>query len=134
MSTCFVNPNVYFYPAARLILSISESSPAIITTTNNTQVVGGVLIAVPAPHGYETGLTVRIDIPQVCGMQQLNGFAGEIVVTSPTTFTIDVDTRNYDSFAIPLAPNPFWAQTCAQVVPFAEDNNILTSAVQNTLP
>jgi hypothetical protein len=134
MSTCFVNPNVYFYPAARLILSITQSNPALITTTNNTQVVGGVLQAVPADHGYETGLIVRIDIPQACGMRQLNGFAGEIIVTSPTTFTLDVDTSNYDAFAIPLAPDPFWAQTCAQVIPFAEDNSMLTSAVQNTLP
>jgi hypothetical protein len=134
MSTCFVDPNVYFFPAARLILSISKASPAVITTTNNTQVVGGVLVAAPADHGYETGLIVRLDIPQACGMQELNGFAGEIIVTGPTTFTIDVDTRNYDSFAIPLAPDPFWAQTCAQVIPFAEENSMLTSAVFNTLP
>jgi hypothetical protein len=134
MSTCFVNPNAYFYPVARLILSISQSSPAIITTTNNTQVTGGVLVAVAAPHGYESGLTVRLDIPVACGMQQLNGFAGEIIVTSPTTFTIAADTTKYDPFVIPLAPIPPWAQTCAQVVPFAEDNSMLTSAVQNILP
>lgn len=134
MSTCFVDPNVYFFPAARLILSISQSYPALITTTNNTQVVGGVLVAVPADHGYETGLAIRIGIPEACGMQQLDGFTGEIIVTGPTTFTLDIDTSNYDAFSIPVAPNPFWAQTCAQVIPFAENNSMLTSAVQNTLP
>jgi hypothetical protein len=134
MSTCYVNPNAYFYPVARLILSVTQSNPAIVTTTNNTQVTGGVLIAVAANHGYQSGLVVRMDIPFACGMQQLNGFNGEITVMSPTTFTIAVDTSNYDPFVIPLAPTPPWAQTCAQVVPFAEDNSMLTSAVQNILP
>ena len=134
MSTCYVNPQAYFYPAAKLIYSISQSNPAIITTTNSTEVVGGVLIATPANHGYSSGLIVRIDIPEACGMQQLNGFAGEITVTSPTTFVIAADTTRYDPFVIPLLPDPIWAETCAQVIPFAENSLQLTNATVNTLP
>lgn len=134
MSTCFVNPGAYFYPVARLIYSISQSSPVVITTTNSTQVVGGVLQSVPEAHGYSSGLIVRIEIPEACGMQQLNGFAGEILVTGPTTFTLATSSINYDPFVIPLAPVPSWAQTCAQVIPFAEDNSMLYNATVNTLP
>jgi hypothetical protein len=129
-----VNPKAYFYPVTRLIYSITQSNPALITTTNNTQVVGGVLQAVPANHGYGPGVIVRIDIPEACGMQQLNGFAGEITITSPTTFTVAVDTTQYDPFVIPLAPVPAWAETCAQIVPFSENSLLLTNATVNTLP
>jgi hypothetical protein len=134
MSTCSVNPNPIFYPAAKLIYSISQSNPAVITTTNSTEVVGGVLISTPANHGYSSGLIVRIDIPPACGMQQLTGYAGEIIVTGLTTFTIDTNTTTYDSFVIPLIPNPAWAETCAQVIPFAENSFQLKNATINLLP
>jgi hypothetical protein len=134
MTACYVNQEAYFYPAAKLIYSISKTNPAIVTTTNEHEVVGGVLVAVPDDHGYSSGLIVRIEIPEACGMQQLNGFAGEITVTGATTFAIAADTTNYDDFVIPLAPNPAWAETCAQVIPFGENSLQLNNATINTLP
>jgi len=139
MNACFVNPDAYFYPAAKLIYSISKSNPAIITTTDNTEVIGGVLIATPADHGYSSGLIVRIEIPWACGMQQLNHFTGEITVVDKTTFVIAADTTNYDDFAIPLVPdphrgNPEWTDICAQVIPVGENSLQLNNATINTLP
>ena len=134
MSTCYVNPNAYFFPSMRLIYSITKSRPAIITTTNNTTVTGGVLVAVPAVHGYSSGLIVRLLVPEACGMQQINDFYGEIVVIDAYSFSMDIDSTGFDDFSIPVAPIPAWADTCAQVIPFAENNASLLQATVNMLP
>jgi hypothetical protein len=104
----------------RLIESISQSNPVIITTT--------------FPHGYITGTIVRLDIPTVDGMPQINQQIGTITVTGASTFTIPIDSTLFQPFSIPEIPNPPYANTCAQLVPIGEDNSILTAAVRNVLP
>ena len=123
MSKCYVVDNPTYVPAMRLILSVTNSYPATVTTSLDNVVAGN--------HGYSTGLIVRTVIPIACGMQELNNFVGEIVVTGPTTFTIDVDTTRFGVFAIPALPNPPWANTCAQVSPVGENNSMLTQATRN---
>ena len=111
-------PNPIYQPAMRFISNITNANPAVVTTTQE--------------HLYISKTIVRIDIPRNFGMQQINQQFGEITVLSPTTFSITIDTTFYDPFFI--APNyPYNAQQ-AQAVPFAENNSILTAAVQNTLP
>lgn len=119
MSTCYANPNPIFQPAMRLIASITNSNPAIVTTTFDNQ--------------YETGLIVSFVIPIACGMQQLNTQVAEITVTGSTTFTIPIDTTFYDVFEIPGSPSPH-QDTCAQVVPVGEDNASLDQSTRNVLP
>lgn len=104
-----------FQPAMRAIAAITNSNPAIVTTTIN--------------HLYITGTIVRLDIPPLAGMQQANQQFGPIVVTGPTTFTIGIDTTYYDVFTPLLSP-----LQQAQAVPIAENSDILTAAVQNVLP
>lgn len=111
-----VNPT--FNQPMRFISAITNGFPASVTTTQN--------------HLYTTKATIRIDIPRYFGMQQINQQFGEIIVTSPTTFTIDIDTTSYDPFFIP-STYPANAQQ-AQAVPFAENNSTLVAAIQNTLP
>ncbi len=118
MSKCYANPNPIFQPAYRLIASITQSSPAIITTT--------------FAHNYKTGMIVRIDVPPADGMQQINGLTGTIVVTGQTTFTIDIDTTAFDIFSIPVVPTRL--NTCAQVVPIGEVSATLLAATINVLP
>lgn len=108
----YINP--IFQPAMRIISAISQSNPVSVTTSFN--------------HLYISGNIVRLDIPKVFGMPQMNGVYGPIIVTSPTTFTMPIDSTNYQAFVIP-DPAP---ATSAQVVPFAEINSQLTAAVQNT--
>jgi hypothetical protein len=111
-------PFPVFQPSMRIISAITTSNPAQVTTT--------------FPHQYIDGTIVRLDIPLGFGMQQANQAFGPILVTSPTTFSIAVDTTQYDAFS---APNTFPLDAqYAQAVPFAEDNSILTAAVQNVLP
>lgn len=103
----------------RLITAITQSNPAVVTTS--------------FAHQYVSGTIVRLDIPQADGMQQANQFFGPINVLSTTTFSIPLDTTNFDPFAIPVSP-PFYVNTCAQAVPIGEVTPILTAAVQNVLP
>jgi hypothetical protein len=118
MSTCYANPNPIFQPAMRLIASITNSFPAIVTTT--------------FAHQYETGLIVRLDLPPAVGMQQANGATGTITVIDDVTFSIDIDTTSFDAFAIPVSPGPF-DDTCAQVVPIGEVNESIYQATRNIL-
>lgn len=120
MSECYADPNPTFKPAMRLITAITQNVFTTVTTSFD--------------HGYTTGLTVRINIPPACGMEQLDGFVGDITVTGATTFTLDIDSTYFQPFAIPAAPYPIWADTCAQVIPIGENNSMLTEATRNVLP
>lgn len=119
MSTCYANPNPIFQPAMRLIAAISKSTQAQVTTT--------------FAHQYVSGTIVRLDVPSACGMPQINGTTTQIFVTGATTFLTDIDSSLFDTFAIPMAPNPH-DNTCAMVVPIGEINEILDAAVRNVLP
>ena len=107
-----------FQKAMRIISAITNGNPAAITTTFN--------------HQYITGQIVRLNIPAGYGMVQANQLYGPIVVTSPTTFNIAVDTTTFDAFAVP-ATFPFNRQS-AQVTPIGEVSSILQAATQNVLP
>lgn len=119
MSTCIAVMNPTFQPSMRIITAITNSNPAIVTTS--------------FPHNYKTGTIVRLDIPPADGMQQADQFFGPIIVLSSTTFSVPLDTTMFDVFAIPGSPPPY-INTCAQAVPIGEVNEILTAAVQNVLP
>jgi hypothetical protein len=119
MPRCFAYLNPMFQPAMRLLAGITQSNPAIVTTTFN--------------HLYVNGTKVRLDVPIACGMPQINGLTGSILILSPTSFSIDIDSTQFYPFAIPIAPNPH-TNICAMVVPIGEDSNTLLAAVQNTLP
>lgn len=107
-----------FQPAMRIITNITNANPAVVTTSFN--------------HNYITGLIVRLDIPPGFGMQQANQLQGLITVLSDTTFAITIDTTLFDVFSA-ATEYPLNLQY-AQSVPIAEDNGILTGAVQNVLP
>lgn len=111
-------PNPIYQPAMRIVTAITNASPALVTTSFD--------------HLYLTGSIVRLDIPLGYGMQQVNQKFGPITVTGATTFTIDIDTTQFDTFSV--ATTYPYNEQYAQSVPMAEINSLLTSAVQNTLP
>ena len=107
-----------FQRAMRVISSITNDYPAVVTTT--------------FAHQYLTGLIVRLNIPKGYGMTQANQLYGPIIVTGDTTFTIDIDTMYFDVFAYPSTfPEN---QQYPQVTPIGETNDILSNATQNVLP
>lgn len=114
-----------FEPAVRDILSITQTNPAVVTTTFDG--------TTPGAHDYLTGLIVRLVIPPNYGMILLNQAQGTITVLSATTFSFPVDARNFDAFVIPMeAPNqPLF--NVAQVTPIGEEAAILTQSFVNVL-
>ena len=119
MPRCYANPHPIYQPAMRLITAITNDNPALVTTS--------------FAHQYLDGLIVRLDIPIADGMQQANGLIGNITVASPTTFTIDIDTRLFEPFSIPVSAPPY-INICAQVVPVGEINETLYNSTRNILP
>ena len=80
-------PDPVFQPAMRIIASISNGFPAVVTTTFANQ--------------YISGIIVRLNVPKGFGMVEANQLYGPIVVTGDTTFTIDLDTRTFTPFIAP---------------------------------
>ncbi|MDD5551242.1 MAG: hypothetical protein PHS34_08285 [Candidatus Omnitrophica bacterium] len=116
MSTCYANPDPQFQPALRLITGITRASKASVTTSFD--------------HDYVTGTIIRFYIPIDCGMQQINGKISPITVTGTNTFLVDINSMNFDEFAIPVTP-AWYQNTCSYVIPIGELNNQLTAAVQD---
>lgn len=107
-----------YQPAMRVISSITKALPAVITTTFD--------------HDYATGLIVRLKVPKGFGMQQANNVSGPITVTGTTTFTMELNSTNFDAYAIP-SENPGHFFTQGQVLPVGEVNNSLSNATRNVL-
>lgn len=126
MSTGYyaITPNI-FTPAMRMIYSISLAHPATVVTT-----LDGVT---PGDNQYVTGTVVRLDIPEAFGMPQANGLTGTITVTGANSFTIDIDTTQFQPYRIPFVL-PAHLISFAQVVPIGSANDTLKPAVQNVLP
>lgn len=108
-----------YAPARRLVTAITNAANAQVTTS--------------FAHGYLTGLIVRISVPMLrFGMVQLNNQVGTISVVDTTTFTIDIDTRNYDTFVIP-DPELTFTNRFPAVIPIGEINSQLDQATRNIL-
>jgi len=125
------SPNYYgqqlpeFQPAMRNILSITNANPAVITTTFD-----GVT---PGNHLYQTGLIVRLYIPDGFGMVQANHIDAPITVLNATQFSMPIDTTNFPAYAVPPY-FPGFHGTPGMVEPVGEINSILYQATQNVLP
>jgi len=111
-------------PYRNVITGISQASPGVVQTS--------------IPHGYSTGDFVRINIPSVFGMQQLNGQQVQVTVVSATSFSLGqnlqlftpLDTTAYSPFAWPTPVQyPF---SFAQSVPIGEVALSLLDPKRNT--
>lgn len=85
-----INPNFPFQPPISYITNISRAESAVVTTAS--------------AHGYTTGYTVRIVFPfpyvLSFGMYQINEQTGTVTVIDSTSFSIDINTLDYDSFVV----------------------------------
>jgi hypothetical protein len=116
-SIFFGNPNPIYQPANRTIASISNSNPVIINTY--------------IPHQYLTGLVVRINSAPGWGMEQINQMSGPITVLGANTFSMPIDSTNFDEFIFYMSNPP---PQLPQVVPVGEVTPILYQATRNVLP
>ena len=101
------NRTVYdmFYPRKRVIANITQAAAGVVTTL--------------VDHGYATGMKVRMKIPTVCTMVELNDQLVTVTNINASTFSINVDTTGYTAFTFPLPAAV--AFTPAQVIPMGED-------------
>lgn len=120
----YANPFPTYQPSMRIISAITNANPAAVTTT--------------FAHQYVTGTVVRLDIPSGFGMTQANQQFGDITVTSPTTFTIAIDTTMFDTFVVPtytlLPSGTVVSLQQAQCIAIGELNSQLNAALYNVLP
>jgi hypothetical protein len=115
MIDAVVHPSIQ--PAMRIISSITNGYPAIVTTTFE--------------HNYIDKMIVRLNIPEQDGMTEANHLFGEIVVIDPTSFAIDIDTTDFGVFVDNFLVHQ---NSRAQVTPIGENNDTLRAATQNVLP
>jgi hypothetical protein len=112
-----INP-AYFVPDAAIIVNMTRGIQTVSTTS--------------APHGFQVGVYIRFDIlGKKQGMKQLDGVIAPITAVTQNTFTVDIDSRNFDIFrptqAFPL--NSY--RQLSQAVPVAEDALTLKYANKN---
>ena len=121
----FSLPFPTFQPAQRNILSITQSFPAVVTTTfDGTS---------PGDNQYTSGMIVSFRIPYMWGMTALDTQQAVITVISPSSFSVPIDTTLYEPFVVPTGQPSSYA-TPAQVVNVGEINDNLRGSVQNVLP
>ena len=107
-----------FLPAMRIVTAITNSNPALVTTSFD--------------NNYQDGVIVRLLIPTTFGMPQMNNMVGTVTVINSTTFAVDIDSTLFDPFVVPFFL-PWYNTTVSQVVPIGEINSILSQAVHNVL-
>ena len=98
--------NPYFYPSTRYISAITQDAEAVVTLT--------------VTHQYTVGQQVRVQVPDIFGMTQINGLTGNIVAidAGANTITLDIDSSAFTAFTFPVSADvPF---TPAAIIPVGE--------------
>lgn len=97
-----------FYPRNRYITSISQAASAVIVMS--------------VTHGFTVGQEVRIIVPAVFGMVEMNNLLGVITAINTTTnsITVNIDSTGFTAFAFPTSAIAAGGITFAQVVPVGE--------------
>lgn len=110
-----------WYPSVRVIANITQAAAGVVTTL--------------VDHGLTTGQSIRLSIPTICGMTQLNNRLVTVTVVNASTFSINVDTTGYTAFNFPtiaqIALSPYYATMTPVGVDQAYNASILT-ATDNT--
>ena len=103
--------NNFFIPNRQSVSAITQANPGVVTTTQ--------------AHGYQSGLCVRFFFPLNVGMNQLSDVEVRVTLINTTSFSIGVDTSNFDVFS------PVGTVQTPQVIPVAERADSLAQSVRN---
>ena len=106
-----INSDARFYPRNRFITGITQAASAVITLS--------------VTHGFTAGQAVRILVPAVFGMTEMNNLLGNITAIDTTlnTITVDIDSTAFTAFAFPTSAVAALGISFAQVVPVGETAN-----------
>lgn len=97
-----------YYPVNRFITSISQATSAVIVLS--------------VTHGFTVGQKVRIIVPDLYGMTEMNNQLVTITAINTTTnsITVDIDSSGFTAFAFPTSAQAAVGVNFAQVVPVGE--------------
>lgn len=97
-----------YYPVNRYITSISQAASAVIVLS--------------VTHGFTVGQQVRIIVPDLYGMIEMDNRLVTITAINTTTnsITVDVDSTAFTAFAFPTSAQAALGVNFAQVVPVGE--------------
>ncbi len=101
----------FFIPNRQSVSTITQANPGVVTTTQ--------------AHGYESGLRIRFFFPLDVGMNQLSDVEVRITLIDTTSFSIGLDTTNFDAFS------PVGTVQTPQIIPVAERGDSLSQSVKN---
>ena len=97
-----------YYPVNRYITSISQAASAVIVLS--------------VTHGFTVGQKVRIIVPDLYGMVEMDNQLVTITAINTTTnsITVDIDSTAFTAFAFPTSAQAALGVNFAQVVPVGE--------------
>ena len=121
-------PPVIQIPSSLAIISITQSLPMIVTVEieNPTTEV----------NTYIVGMAIKLFVPKTYNMFQANGLVGTIIGINGSSFSLNIDSSQFDPFIIPsgnveqpatIAPNGsrnLQYDNHTKLVPFQSLNNI----------
>jgi hypothetical protein len=120
-------PGTIQIPSSMNITAITNSYPMVVTAEVNS---------LTESNSYIVGQVVRLTVPRSYGMFQANNLQGQIVEIDGLDFSLNIDSRQFDVFAVPegnvqqpasLAPSGsrnLQFNNSTNSVPFQSLNNI----------
>jgi len=112
-----VLPRQLYTPRQFFITVITVANPAVITTS--------------VAHGYAIGDRIRIHVPAVFGMVQIDNLEANVTAVTAGTITTDINSSAFTAFAFPTSAVAAAGISFAQVVPVGEIATNLTAAEDN---
>lgn len=85
-------PGVIVTPGFLLITNITKALQMVVSITDSTK------------NTYIVGQLVHLYVPPAYGMFQANELTGLITNISGTDFTLNINSKQFDTFVIPSAP------------------------------
>jgi len=89
-------PGVIQIPSSLTLIAATQSYPMIIGVSVNP---------VTEVNSYQAGQLVRLMIPITYGMFQANNLIASVLEVDGNDITLDIDSRQFDSFVIPTGNN-----------------------------
>jgi len=87
-------PGVIQIPSALEITAITRSFPMVVSVEVNNNSTES--------NTYIVGMAVKLNVPYVFGMFQANNLVGTITEINGLDFSLDIDSRKFDIFSIPI--------------------------------
>ena len=119
-------PGTIQIPSALEIVAATRANPMQITISADP---------ITAVNTYIAGQLINLFVPYGYGMWQANGLSARIIGVSGSTFTLDVDSRGFDPFSVPLTGNmPATAAPAgSQNLPYSNDTNLIAFQCLNNV-